>query len=140
MQRIIWAGGDENTKGPAWRSVRTVGVADTRAGAVEWLRQLAAARGGEVEVDEYRIPRSWVLRRGDSYPVREWFDVVAPTMARDKVRPGFARGVADAGRGGGAVGDGLAVIESPRSRPHYPGWGKSRRRRGRHPTPTRVLL
>ncbi|WP_127354693.1 hypothetical protein [Actinacidiphila soli] len=34
VQRIIWAGGDENTKGPAWRSVRTVGVADTRAGAV----------------------------------------------------------------------------------------------------------
>ncbi|WP_127354331.1 hypothetical protein [Actinacidiphila soli] len=57
---------------------------------MEWLRQLAAARGGEVEVDEYRIPRSWVLHRGDSYPVREWFDVVAPTMARDKVRPGFA--------------------------------------------------
>jgi hypothetical protein len=54
------------------------------------LHQLAAARGGDVEVDENRIPRSWVLRRGDSYPVREWFDVVAPTMARDKVRPGFA--------------------------------------------------
>ncbi|MFE2427962.1 hypothetical protein ACFXJ5_14630 [Streptomyces sp. NPDC059373] len=43
-----------------------------------------------VEADEYRISRSWVLRRGDSYPVREWFDVVAPTMARDRVRPGFA--------------------------------------------------
>jgi hypothetical protein len=42
--------------------------------------------------------------------------------------------VADAGTGGGAVGDGLAVIESPRSRPHDPRWGKSRRRRGRHPT------
>jgi hypothetical protein len=79
--------------GPAWRSVRTVDVAATRAGAVERLHQLAAARGGSVEVDEYRIPRSWVLRRGDSYPVREWFEVVAPTIARDSAAR-LRRGVA----------------------------------------------
>jgi hypothetical protein len=93
VQRIIWAGGDENTKGPAWRSVHTVGVADTRAAAVERLRQLAATRGGEVEVDEYRIPRSWVLHRGFSYPVREWFDVV-------RRWPGTRYGQASPGRGG----------------------------------------
>ncbi|TJZ97838.1 hypothetical protein [Actinacidiphila oryziradicis] len=65
-------------------------MAGTRAGAVEQLHRVAAARGGSVEVDEHRVPRSWVLRRTGSYPVREWFDVVAPMMARDKVRPGFA--------------------------------------------------
>ncbi|QKV90387.1 hypothetical protein HUT19_41095 [Streptomyces sp. NA02950] len=89
VQRIIWARGDEGAKGPAWRSVQTLSVASTRSGAVQQLRRLASSKGGSVEVDEYRIPRSWALRRGERYPVREWFDVVAPTLARDKVRPGF---------------------------------------------------
>ena len=90
VRRILWPRGEEHLKGPAWRSVRTVAVAGSRADALRELERRAAERGGMVEVDEHRIPRAWQLRRGEKYPTREAFDVVAPTVVVDKARPEFA--------------------------------------------------
>lgn len=90
VRRILWPRGEEHLKGPAWRSVRTVAVASSRAEAMRELQQRAAERGEAVEIDEHRIPRSWALRRGETYPTPESFDVVAPTVVLDKERPEFA--------------------------------------------------
>lgn len=90
VRRIMWPGGDATRKGPAWRSVRTLAVTSSRGEAVERLRELSARRGGRIEVDEHRIPRAWEVHRGETFPTREAFEVVAPSAVLDKARPGFA--------------------------------------------------
>ncbi|AWN24779.1 hypothetical protein [Streptomyces sp. NEAU-S7GS2] len=90
VRRILWPRGDEHLKGPAWRSVRTLGVAGSHAEATQELRRRAGERGGVIEVDEHRIARVWERHRGETYPTREAFDVVAPAVVLDKARPEFA--------------------------------------------------